>query len=167
MVVTIIQSLMSGALVGGMYAAVAIGLTLIFGVVRIVNFAHGAFLMAAAYCSWFLFDRFGLDPYLSIFLILPLFFAIGWAYYWIFLRRMVGRSLLAQALLTIAISFILENAALGLFGSQVKIVAVPYAVDSFRLGSVYLSVPRLVAGAAGLVATAAMYLLLWRTDLGI
>jgi branched-chain amino acid transport system permease protein len=163
----VLQGLISGALVGGMYATVGVGLTLVFGVVRIVNFAHGSFLMAAAYCSWLLFDRFGIDPYLSALILVPGFFAIGIAYYWGLMRPMIGQSLLAQSLITIAVSYVMDNVALGLFSSQMRVVSVPYAVASFSVGPIDLPVTRLIAGAVGLCATTVMYLLLWRTGMGV
>jgi branched-chain amino acid transport system permease protein len=162
-----LQALVSGALVGGMYAIVGIGLTLIFGVVRIVNFAHGSFLMAAAYCSWLLFVNFGIDPYLGALIIVPAFFGIGVLYYWGLLRPMVGQSLLAQALMTIAVSYVIDNSALGLFSSEMRVVSVPYAVHSIAVGPVVIPLTRLIAGAIGLLATTAMYFLLWRTGIGI
>jgi branched-chain amino acid transport system permease protein len=167
MLMATIQGLVSGALVGGMYAIVGIGLTLVFGVVRIVNFAHGSFLMAAAYCSWLLFEHYGIDPYLSAVIIVPAFFVVGLVYYRILLRPMVGQSLLAQALITIAISYVIENTALGLFGSEMRVVSVSYATQSLSIGPIVLPYTRLIAGIVGLLATAAMYLLLWRTGIGI
>jgi branched-chain amino acid transport system permease protein len=163
----VIQGIVSGALVGGMYATVGIGLTLVFGVVRIVNFAHGTFLMAAAYCSWLLFDRYGIDPYVSGLILVPGFFLLGIGYYWALLRPMIGQSLLAQSLITIAISYIIENVALGLFTSQMRVVSVSYAVRSLLLGPIELPVTRLVAGTVGVAATTFMYLLLWRSGIGI
>ena len=162
-----IQGVVSGALVGGMYATVGIGLTLIFGVVRIVNFAHGSFLMVAAYCSWLLFDRYGIDPYVSALLIVPAFFLIGVGYYRTLLRPMVGQSLLAQALITIAVSYVIENTALGLFSSEMRVVSVSYATHSLSLGPIVLPYTRVIAGLVGLLATAGMFLLLWRTGIGI
>jgi branched-chain amino acid transport system permease protein len=167
MLMATIQGLVSGALVGGMYAIVGIGLTLVFGVVRIVNFAHGSFLMAAAYCSWLLFEHYGLDPYLSAVIIVPGFFVVGLVYYRVLLRPMVGQSLLAQALITIAISYVIENTALGLFGSEMRVVSVSYATQSLSIGPIVLPYTRLIAGIVGLLATAVMYLLLWRTGIGI
>ncbi|MCO5091218.1 MAG: branched-chain amino acid ABC transporter permease [Bosea sp.] len=150
-----------------MYAAIGIGLTLIFGVVRIVNFAHGSFLMAAAYCSWLLFDRFAIDPYASVLILVPAFFILGMVYYWTLLRPMVGTSLLAQSLLTIGVNLVIQNGALGLFGSQVKIVELPYTTESIAILGLTLPVTRLVAGAAGLLATVIMYFGLWKTGLGV
>ncbi len=167
MLTEILQGVISGALVGGMYATVGIGLTLVFGVVRIVNFAHGAFLMAAAYCSWLLFQNCGIDPYLSGLIVVPAFFLIGIGYYWTLMRPMIGQSLLAQSLLTIAVSYIIENTALGLFSSENRVVSVPYATASLAFGPIILPVTRLVAGAVGVLATTVMYVLLWRTNIGI
>ena len=167
MLIAVLQGLVSGALVGGMYATVGIGLTLVFGVVRIVNFAHGSFLMAAAYCSWLLADRYGIDPYLSAVILVPSFFVLGIGYYWGLLRPMIGQSLLAQSLITIAVGYVIDNTALGLFSSQMRVVSLPYTVASFSLGPIDLPVTRLVAGAVGLCATTVMYLLLWRTGLGV
>ena len=77
MEITILQLIINGLLLGGIYALISIGLTLIFGVLEIVNFAHGEFLMLAMYASYFLFQFYGIDPYLSLIIILPLFFLIG------------------------------------------------------------------------------------------
>jgi branched-chain amino acid transport system permease protein len=165
--IEILQGIISGALVGGMYATVGIGLTLVFGVVRIVNFAHGAFLMAAAYCSWLLFQHWGIDPYLGGLIVVPVFFVIGIGYYWSLMRPMIGQSLLAQSLLTIAVSYIIQNTALGLFSSENRVVAVSYATASLALGPITLPVTRLVAGVVGVCATTVMYVLLWRTGIGI
>jgi branched-chain amino acid transport system permease protein len=162
-----LQGIVSGALVGGMYATVGIGLTLIFGVVRIVNFAHGSFLMAAAYCSWLLFVHFQVDPYLSAVIVVPAFFLIGVAYYWVLMKPMVGQSLLAQALITIAVSYVIENSALGMFGSEMRVVSMPYSILSVSIGPIVVPYTRLIAGVIGLAATTGMYLVLWRSDIGI
>src|SRR5512143_3605010 len=74
----LVQTLILGILVGGVYALMASGLTLIFGVMRIINVAHGAFLILAAYVTYLLFQWFGLDPILSILITVPLFFLFGW-----------------------------------------------------------------------------------------
>jgi branched-chain amino acid transport system permease protein len=74
---TIIQLIINGLLLGGIYALLSIGLTLIFGVLEVVNFAHGEFLMISMYLTFFLFSAFGMDPYLSLIIIIPLFFLFG------------------------------------------------------------------------------------------
>ena len=77
MIEIVLQLVINGLLLGGIYALISIGLTLIFGVLEIINFAHGEFLMLAMYASFFAFQLFGIDPYLSLVIVLPLFFALG------------------------------------------------------------------------------------------
>ena len=91
------QLLISGILLGGIYALSSIGLTLIFGVMKIVNFAHGEYLMLAMYATFWLFTLTGIDPYLSIFVVGPIMFALGWVSYRFLVRHTIGKSLFWSA----------------------------------------------------------------------
>src|SRR5690554_3831905 len=106
---TFFQGTIDGILIGGVYAIVAIGLTLLFGVVKIVNFAHGALVMAAAYAAFVFYTVLGIDPYLGMPILAIIFFLIGIGYYLLFLRRLREVSLLAQALFTIGIGLVITN----------------------------------------------------------
>lgn len=163
----VVQGLLDGLLLGGVYAVVAIGLTLLLGVVDIVNFAHGAFVMAGAYMAYVLYTRAGIDPYVGLIPIAIGFFAIGILYYIGMLRRLVGQSLLSQSLLTIGVSLVLVNAALALFGPETSVATMPYSLSTVHVLGVTMTVTRLVGFGVALLTTLLLYLLLWRTDFGI
>src|ERR671911_2042425 len=103
------QLLVSTALLGGIYALIAVGLTLIFGVMRVVNFAHGEFLMLAMYVAFFAFTLLHFDPYVTLVVALPLFFAVGWGSYQIVMRPIINASHNVQVFTTVGLSIVLQN----------------------------------------------------------
>jgi branched-chain amino acid transport system permease protein len=165
--VTILQGLLDGVLLGGVYAVVAIGLTLLLGVVDIVNFAHGAFVMAGAYVAYVLYTDAGIDPYVRLIVVAIGFFLIGVVYYAGMLRRLVGQSLLSQSLLTIGVSLILVNGALAKFGPETAVASLPYSLSTIHIGALTMTVTRLVGFGVAVLTTLLLYLLLWRTDFGV
>lgn len=116
------QVVVSGLLLGSVYVLISIGLTLIFGVIKIVNFAHGAFLMVSMYLTFWSFQLLGLSPYVSLFLVAPLMFLVGLAVYELVIKRTVGRSHDVQIFATVAIALLLENAALYLWSPNFRTV---------------------------------------------
>lgn len=164
---TILQGLLDGVLLGGVYAVVAIGLTLLLGVVDIVNFAHGAFVMAGAYVAYVLYTDAGIDPYVGLIVVAIGFFLIGVVYYAGMLRRLVGQSLLSQSLLTIGVSLILVNGALAKFGPETAVANLPYSLSTIHIGALTMTVTRLVGFGVAVLTTLLLYLLLWRTDFGV
>jgi branched-chain amino acid transport system permease protein len=164
--VILIPALLNGLLTGAVYALVALGLTLIYGVLHIINFAHGALLTAAMFAAYFAFQVLGIDPYLSIFLIAPLFFAIGYA-----LQRFVigpashgeDRNML---LVTLGLAVVIENALLFGFRADTRTIDVPYAFQSIDLGFTYLAVPRLVGFVAVFAVAVVLWLIMTLTDIG-
>jgi branched-chain amino acid transport system permease protein len=165
--VTILQGLLDGVLLGGVYAVVAIGLTLLLGVVDIVNFAHGAFVMAGAYVAYVLYTDAGIDPYVGLIVVTIGFFLVGVVYYAGMLRRLVGQSLLSQSLLTIGVSLILVNGALAKFGPETAVASLPYSLSTIHIGGLTMTVTRLVGFGVAVLTTLLLYLLLWRTDFGV
>jgi branched-chain amino acid transport system permease protein len=163
---TIAQAVMTGILMGSIYALVAIGLTLIFGVVRIVNFAQGEFLMVGMYISYWLWRLFGLDPYLSLLITMPAMFLFGVLVYGVFFRRVIGAPDLAQIFLTVGLSIVLMNLALFFFTADFRSIRTPYGDLTVNLGGVILSVPRLLAFAGALLFGLLLYLFLWGTNTG-
>lgn len=163
---TILQGLLDGVLLGGVYAVVAIGLTLLLGVVDIVNFAHGAFVMAGAYVAYVLYTDAGIDPYVGLIVVAIGFFLIGVVYYAGMLRRLVGQSLLSQSLLTIGVSLILVNGALARFGPETAVADLPYSLSTIHVWGLTMTVTRLVGFGVAVLTTLLLYLLLWRTDFG-
>jgi branched-chain amino acid transport system permease protein len=165
-VVVLAQTLVSGLLLGGIFALVAIGLTLIFGVMKILNFAHGDFLMLGMYFAYFLSVMFGVDPYLSAVASLPLFFALGWLVQTWLIRPVLKAPESIQILVTVGLSLFLQNLALFLFSPDFQSLRVPYGSESLRFFGASVSVVRLVACVIAVVASVGLYFFLARTDTG-
>ncbi|MBW2064101.1 MAG: branched-chain amino acid ABC transporter permease [Deltaproteobacteria bacterium] len=130
----LVQLLISGTLLGGIYALASIGLTLIFGVMKIVNFAHGEFLMIAMYITFWLFYYFHLDPYLSIFVVVPLLFFFGMLVYQYIIRHTIGAPILTQIFVTVGISIVIENLALLFWSADFRTISVEYLRNPIILG---------------------------------
>jgi branched-chain amino acid transport system permease protein len=160
------QACVSGILSGGVYALIALGLTLVFGVLRIINFAHGTFMMLGMYATFFLHHLAGVDPYLSVLLVGPAFFLFGIAVERLVIEPNLGGPESNQLLLTLGIALFLENAALALFSADYRSLRVPYLTRSFLLGEAVVNGPRLVALVGSVVVAAALWLFLRRTDTG-
>ncbi|MBK0401077.1 branched-chain amino acid ABC transporter permease [Limibaculum sp. M0105] len=161
-----LQALISGLMIGGVYALVAVGLTLIFGVMDIINFAHGEFLMFGMYGAFFASALFGIDPYLSAVMALPLFFAIGWAVQGVLIRPVVGKSHAIQILLTLGLSLLMQALAQFLFSADFQSLKVDYGSATFDLSGARVSYTRLAAFAISMGMCAALWVFLQRTDTG-
>nr|WP_311971241.1 branched-chain amino acid ABC transporter permease [Bradyrhizobium diazoefficiens] len=152
-----IQAILDGLLVGGVYAVISIGLTLVYGVMGIVNFAQAEFLMIGMFVSWFAWAYLGLDPVLAA----PLSFAVAFALGWVVQGQLISRVLkalsVAQIFLTVGLMIVLENGALLAFGSQFRSVTTPYQTMSLSLGSLFISVPYLIAFAMSLACGVALW----------
>jgi branched-chain amino acid transport system permease protein len=162
----LLQAAVSGILLGGVYGLVASGLTLIFGVLRIINFAHGAVMMLGMYTTYWLFVLLGVDPYLSILITGPLFFGIG-----VLIQRIVIEPNRAaaehnQLLLTLGLALFIENLALVLWQGDFRTLRVPYANASFVIGEALVELPRLIAAAGAVLMAVALFAFLRLTDLG-
>ena len=162
----IAQGLLNGLLGGGVYSLMAVGLTLIFGVMRIVNFAHGDMMVWGMYLAWLAATRIGVDPALGFVLSAAALFALGV----LVQRGLVDRVLDAphemQILLMLGVALVLENSALIAFGPEPRRVRSPLALVTLWLGPVFVDVARLVAFGLALLLSLALYLFLARTDLG-
>jgi branched-chain amino acid transport system permease protein len=162
----IAQSLLNGLLGGGVYSLTAVGLSLIFGVMRIVNFAHGDMMVWGMYLAWLAATQVGIDPALGFVLSAAILFALG-----VFVQRgLVDRVLGAphemQILLMLGVALVLENSALIAFGPEPRRVRSSLALVTLWLGPVFVDVARLVAFGLALLLSLALYLFLRRTDLG-
>jgi branched-chain amino acid transport system permease protein len=160
-----VQALVDGLIMGGIYALVAIGLTLIFGVMKIVNFTHGDFLMIAMYTSFFLHYLYKMDPYLSIFISAPLLFILGILVYRIFIYPVV-HSVLNGALVTIGLSLIFQNSALLLFSGDYRLIEVPYQYAKIEIGPIIIGIQHLIAFIICFTMTLFFYKLLRSTKVG-
>jgi branched-chain amino acid transport system permease protein len=162
----LVPAVLNGLLTGAVYALVALGLTLIYGVLHIINFAHGALLTAALFAAFFAYALLGLDPYVTALVLTPLFFAIGYA-----LQRLVigpaGRGDDQRILLvTLGLAVAIENALLYAFRADTRTINLPYAFEVVELGSTFLSLPRVVGFAVVVVVAIGLLLIMQWTDTG-
>src|SRR2546427_6754571 len=158
------QVIISGLLSGVLYSMVALGLALIFGVMRIINVAHGPLLMLGAYTTFFLYQQLGLNPYLSVPLSMLLLFGVGVFLERTLVFRVIDAPELSSLLLTFGISIALVNAAQLAFTSNLR--AIEYATGSYTLGPLAFSKSRLIAFAVAAALTGLAFLFLQRTRLG-
>ncbi len=162
----ILQALLSGLFMGSVYALIAIGFTLVFGVTDIVNFAHGHLVMGGMFVTYVLFKAAHVDPYLGLVLVLPLFYGIGVVLYQVVIRRIVEAPHSAHMMVTLGLLIFLENLANLFFGGDLRGITTGYTTSSIVFGPV--AVPLARAGAAGvsLGAVVVLALFLRRTSLG-
>src|SRR5512135_2790735 len=130
---TFLQSLISGVLIGGVYALVGIGLTIIFGVMRVINFAHGDILMIGMYLTYTLFTLLKIDPFVSVLITIPLMFLFGGFLQKIFINRVLGALPQNQILLTIGLGLIMSNTMMLMYTSDYKILTTAYSSDSIQI----------------------------------
>jgi branched-chain amino acid transport system permease protein len=159
-------AILNGLLTGAVYALIALGLTLVYGVLHIINFAHGAMLTAALFAAFFMHKLLGIDPYVAVFLLAPAFFVLGYA-----LQRFVigpaAHGIDSNILLvTLGLSIVIENAMLHFFRADTRTIDVSYAFDVVPIAGAYLSVPRLVGFAVAVLVALLLSMLLTMTDTG-
>lgn len=165
--IPLLQNVANGLLIGGVYALIGVGLTLIFGVMRTINFAHGEFVVLGMYCAIVFNQALGWDPYLSLVIALPAGFLVGVLVQRLILTIIGDAPEESSLLATLGLSLIIANSLLLTFGGEPKSVLVPYASSTITLpGGVYISVVLLLAGVATMVAIGGLYLLLNRTEIG-
>jgi branched-chain amino acid transport system permease protein len=162
----LVAAILNGLMTGAVYALVALGLTLIYGVLHIINFAHGALLTAAMFAAFFAYKLLGLDPYIAAVLLTPLFFLFGYA-----LQRFVigpaahgeDRNIL---LVTLGLAVVIENALLYVFRADTRTINLPYAFDVVEVGTAFLAVPRVVAFVVVIAVAIALWLIMRWSDTG-
>ena len=159
-------SLLNGLTTGAVYALIALGLTLIYGVLHIINFAHGAALMVALYAVFMLKTQLGIDPYLALPIVVPGMFAFGYALQRLVINRASHGKDENILLVTLGLSIILENGALLLFKSDTRTIETAYTLTTVAIGPAMIALPKLVAFAGALVVSALLLLVVGKTDLG-
>ena len=162
----ILPALVNGILTGGVYALIALGLTLIYGVLHIVNFAHGSLLMLAMYGAWLLVAYFGIDPYLSAPILAAAMFALGWALYAGVIGRISRGEDRAILLATLGIAIVLDNLALVVFTGDTRTIETAYSFAMIEAGPLLISVPRVISFAVALVCAVLLWAFMTRTDTG-
>jgi len=161
-----IQSLISGILIGGVYALIGIGLTIIFGVMRVINFAHGDLMMLGMYATYFLFTLLHIDPFVSIVITIPLMFLYGAFLQKVFIERALSALPQNQILLTIGMGLVMSNGVMLAFTSDYKILSTTYSSSSVSVLGISISEPLVVSFIITVAITAALYWFLYRTDTG-
>ncbi|HXG65360.1 MAG TPA: ABC transporter substrate-binding protein, partial [Blastocatellia bacterium] len=161
-----VQAMTSGLLTGGIYALIGIGLTVIFGVMRVVNFAHGALVMVGMYATYFIFTYLHIDPFASLLIVMPAMFLAGMLMQKTVINPVLKAPERNQILLTEGISIVLVNLALLFFTANYLTMTTSYASATTRVGGVSVSLPQLAACGIALVITGALYLFLMKTDAG-
>lgn len=162
----ILQTCLSGLFMGSVYALIAIGFTLVFGVTNIVNFAHGHLVMGAMFVTYLLFKTANVDPYVSLIVVLPLFFALGALLYTVVIQRIVEAPHSAHMMVTLGLLIFFENVANFFFGSDLRGITTTYTTSSFLVGDISIPIARLGAAAVSLAAVVVLALFLHRTSLG-
>ncbi|HWM76631.1 MAG TPA: branched-chain amino acid ABC transporter permease [Methylomirabilota bacterium] len=163
----ILQGLVSGLLMGFVYALIAAGLSLIFGLMEIVNFAHGEFLMIAMFATFWAWALATLDPLLSLPLTVVLLFLVGVAVYHGLIRWILGAPMLAQIFATFGLAIFLRAAAQALWGVDFRIVKNPLVDGRLAVGGLFIGLPQLAASLGSLLAFGFLYWFITRTETGL
>lgn len=166
MLITLVQAIINGLLIGGIYALVSIGVTLIFGVVKIVNFAQGEFVMLGMYITFFLSQLLGLDPLLSLFISMPVLFILGVAIQHFLIRRVLGENDMPQIFLTFALSLLLANLTLMAFTANYRTVHTWYSDESIFFAGLNFPIAKLIAFVVAMLLSGVLWMFLRLTDLG-
>ncbi|MFM7342514.1 MAG: branched-chain amino acid ABC transporter permease [Betaproteobacteria bacterium] len=162
----LLAAAINGLLMGGIYTLVASGLTLIYGVLHIINFAHGSMLMLAMFGVYFLLTKAGVDPYLALLIMVPAMYLLGFVLY----KHMIGKLSLGRdeniLLITLGLSILIENLALLFFKGDSRTISLAYSDKMIELGPLLLGVPKVVSFVAAMVLCGLLGLFITRTDTG-
>ena len=164
-----IQTLVSGILIGGIYALVGLGMTLIMGVMRIINLAHGQLMMVAMYITFVLYEYLNLDPYFSLLVSMPALFLLG-----VLIQKYLLNPLLRiesiipqnQILMTVGVAMVLTEVMRFIFHSDYKSVKTPYSSAVLYISSIAFNFPMLIAFGIAMILTAGLFFFLLKTDTG-
>jgi branched-chain amino acid transport system permease protein len=159
------QVFINGILIGGVFALISVGLTLVFGVMRVINFAHGDLLMIAMYSTYFL-SLIGIDPYISILIAIPVYFLLGAGLYKLFIQPVIKSSSLTQILTTLGLAILLQNLALMFFKGDMRTTASRIVSGSTAIHGYLLSNTRLVSFLITMIVTAVVFIFLKHTWTG-
>jgi branched-chain amino acid transport system permease protein len=162
----LLQTLLLGLLLGGVYALAASGLTLIFGVMRVINIAHGAFLILAAFITYWLWDAFGLDPLVATVLTTPIVFALGWVTYKVVVSPIRTAPMASTVLLTFGLALVIEGTMGVVWGNNSTAIRPSYVDESFTIGGIFLPKAQVYGGLIAIVVLLALWVILTKTWLG-
>jgi branched-chain amino acid transport system permease protein len=162
----LLQVLVNGILLGGLYAVMALGLALVWGVLNIVNLAHGAFIMLGGYASWYLFNLAHIDPFLGLPITAVVMFCLGYVLQRGLLNLVVRAPMFNTLLITFGLEVVITYCAQLAFSADFRTINPPYAGGSWQIGPVVLPVARCIAFAVAIALTIGMWVFLLHTRLG-
>ena len=160
------QVLVNWLLLGSLYAAVALGFSLVWGIMNIVNLAHGAFIIVGAYTAFWIYTQLHIDPYLGIPLTMAVLFGIGWIVQYVAINRVIRAPLLVTFLLTFGLNLLIADLVQQFFSSDLRSINTAYAGNGIDIGSTHIAFDRLIAAAIAVLLTAALNYFLTRTRTG-
>lgn len=163
---SVIQAALTGLMQGGVYALISIGLTIIFGVLGIINFAQADFMMVGMYATLSVFLSFAISPLLLFFLLLPVFLVFGGIVHRFLIEPIIDEQEDAQLILTFGMLLILQNVVLGIYGSSPRTISIPYSDTAVFIGPISLNQAKLIAFLFAILMASAVYLFLRRTEFG-
>ena len=162
----LVQQIVNGLLIGFIYSLIAIGLTLIWGVMNIVNFAHGDFLMLGMFTSFWLYTLYGVDPLFSIPVCTALLFILGLLIYRYIVSKVMKGPMLAQLVVTFGVSIFLANLAVFLWTPDFRLIEKPLLHGTWDIGDIKLSIPKFVSTIGSVIVSLFVFLFLKRTKTG-
>lgn len=162
----ILQAVVNGVLNGIIYGLLALGFSMMYGVLNIVNFAHGALVVWSMFLTYSFFNKFNLDPYLSIFIILPLFLLLGLASYFLIFKRIIDKPHSTQIVVTLGLMILLENAANFFYGGNIRSVNTTYSTNNIFLGDISIQTVKVYGAFIALLIIFILYLIIYRTSFG-
>jgi len=160
------QVLVNWLLLGSLYAAVALGFSLVWGIMNIVNLAHGAFIIVGAYTAFWIYTQLHIDPYLGIPLTMAVLFGIGWIVQYVAINRVIRAPLLVTFLLTFGLNLLIADLVQQFFSSDLRSINTAYAGNGIDIGSTHIAFDRLIAAVIAVLLTAALNYFLTRTRTG-
>ncbi|MFE7245072.1 branched-chain amino acid ABC transporter permease [Streptomyces sp. NPDC057582] len=163
---TLVQAILLGILTGGVYALMASGQTLVFGIMRVINLAQGALVVLSAYLSYTLFSWAGIDPFLGILIVTPLMFVLGVAVQWVFLRPLGSAGGELSLLVMFAVALAVEGVLASVYKTTFRSINTSYRDTAWQVGDYRLPVTRLAAFGLSLAVLGGLWLLLHRTRFG-
>jgi branched-chain amino acid transport system permease protein len=161
-----LQILANGVVLGGLYACIAAGFSLVWGVLNVINILHGSFIVLGSYLAYFAYTGWGLHPFLCILLAAPLFFALGAFTQAAFINRVIAAPVLLTLTLTFGLDLMLNNAMLVAFKADYRKIVLDPPLGNLALGPVVMPLDRIAAMGLALALTAMLYLLLSRSRIG-
>lgn len=161
-----LQILVNGIVLGSLYACIAAGFSLVWGVLNVINLMHGSFIVLGSYLAWGAYNSLGLSPWTTLFIAAPLFYAVGYLVQRGLLNRVIAAPVLVTLTLTFGLDLILNNAMILAFTADYRRLILEPALGTLAMGPVVVPVDRLVAMAFALVLTAALYIILRKSRVG-